>query len=195
MIFPSRNLPGAAADWGRSVENRISSLDREQTLEFQSGNNGDRSTGSQLATIGRQVEELSYRATDSFFVPPMSVTGTATTPPYPSVIQTLTFPAAVGDRSALLTVSAKSTTTLPSGPAGVLFVRANGVRVIRIVPLGGTGSGIPDETAGQGVLNGFCRINTLSGVDPVIDLEWARGPGSTSSTLTLFDIVVSLTRS
>ena len=195
MIFPSRNLPGKASDWGRSVESRISSLEREQSLELQSGNNGDRSTGSQLATIGRQVDELSARATDTIFAAEMSVTGTATVPPFPSVTQTLVFPAADREISALLTVSAKSSTTLPSGPSGVLFVRSSGIRVIRTVPLGGTGTGIPNESAGLGVLNGFCRIATFPGVDPVITLEWARGPGATASTLTLLDIAVSLTRS
>lgn len=57
-VFPPRDLPGRAEEWGRQVERRIESGEAsEQQLE-QKVDNGLRATGGQLAVLARQIDAL-----------------------------------------------------------------------------------------------------------------------------------------
>lgn len=60
-IFPRRNLPGPAEQWGRTVENRIRKA--EVTLETldQFSQSANRNTASSLSTLGAQILDLSGR--------------------------------------------------------------------------------------------------------------------------------------
>ena len=58
FVYPARNLPGLAEDWGRAVEARDKILDRDFTQLSQSVNNGQRATGGQLAVISEQIDRL-----------------------------------------------------------------------------------------------------------------------------------------
>lgn len=57
-VFPPRDLPGRAEEWGRQVENRIEAGEKsEQQLE-QKVDNGLRATGGQLAVLSRQLDAV-----------------------------------------------------------------------------------------------------------------------------------------
>lgn len=57
-VFPRRNLPGEAEDWGRKVENRIEGLEfTQRTLQDRVGNDNRAATGS-LTTLAEQLQTV-----------------------------------------------------------------------------------------------------------------------------------------
>lgn len=113
-VFPQRNLPGLAENWGRHVENRIELGESSETQLEQKVDNGLRSTSGQLAVLSNQIntlteqqEELSLgRRTHSTDIEDLSIT--ATTPGvFPTATRTFSLPPPyeVG-RSATLALSA-----------------------------------------------------------------------------------------
>lgn len=57
-VFPARNLPGEAENWGRSVERRISDRESAEVQLNQAVMNMGRATSGQLAVLSRQVQDL-----------------------------------------------------------------------------------------------------------------------------------------
>lgn len=57
-IFPRRNLPGGAEQWGRSVESRIEAGENSEVQLSQVVNNMGRSTAGQLAVLAGQIDLL-----------------------------------------------------------------------------------------------------------------------------------------
>lgn len=62
-VFPPRNLPGEAENWGREVENRIEGGEASELQLSQKLDNGLRSTAGQLAVVSSQMTELTERLT------------------------------------------------------------------------------------------------------------------------------------
>lgn len=104
-IFPPRDLPGRADDWGRKAEDGIKAAQRAAQLAQQSVGNLARSTSGTNQTLSRQVRDLSGRvgyATQSFALLSWVTTQPANTPFGPAVAFDLTEPRVV---SAEYTVS------------------------------------------------------------------------------------------
>lgn len=57
-VFPRRNLPGDAEQWGRTVEDRIESGEDSDVQLEQRINNMGRATAGQLSVMSRQITEL-----------------------------------------------------------------------------------------------------------------------------------------
>lgn len=57
-VFPPRNLPGLADNWGREVQNETLALRREILSTNQNIGNLSRSTGGQLAVISVQLDTI-----------------------------------------------------------------------------------------------------------------------------------------
>lgn len=75
-IFPRRNLPGTAEEWGRTVESRIQQAEREALSVMGQTSGLNRNTASNLQELARQVLELEaiYKAIPK----PAQVTAQAT---------------------------------------------------------------------------------------------------------------------
>lgn len=110
-VMPARNLPGSAEAWGREMDNGLDLLEGEQNISSQRVKNYLRSTSGQLAVLSRNVNELTYRATESVVLPNISVTGNATSEPFPRVDTQVQFEAAPGDRRGILSISGTASST------------------------------------------------------------------------------------
>lgn len=62
-VFPRRNLPPQAEQWGREVENRVTSLETETGVNAQGLAGQNRNIASSLSLIAQQIEDL--RATQA----------------------------------------------------------------------------------------------------------------------------------
>lgn len=58
FVYPPRNLPGRAEDWGRAVEARDKLAAKELTQAVQRMDNGLRATSGQLAVIAEQINTV-----------------------------------------------------------------------------------------------------------------------------------------
>lgn len=119
-VFPRRNLPAASEPWGRKHDDVVRSQGRRITnLELASQSN-NRANAGQLGVIGRQLEALEQQQAElsrtvselearrMLFVTAAStsVTGNATTAPFPTATRDFTFePPEGGRRRALLSAS------------------------------------------------------------------------------------------
>lgn len=54
-VFPRRNLPGSAEQWGRTVEDRLVALEKLAIAQEQSARGANRSTASQLSNIQQSL--------------------------------------------------------------------------------------------------------------------------------------------
>lgn len=57
-VFPRRNLPGAAEEWGRTVEDRIRDVENAAITNKQSTSGLNRTTASNLEELSRQLDDL-----------------------------------------------------------------------------------------------------------------------------------------
>lgn len=105
-VFPPRNLPGEANEWGRAVESRLEGM--EASLDRVSGgvDNSQRFTGGQLAVQGVQVAEQFARSTLLARPADLSVTGNATVEPFPRALRSIVFNPPAGARVAQVEVYA-----------------------------------------------------------------------------------------
>lgn len=102
--FPPRNLPADAEDWGRAAERRIESSESLLESFNRSVNNSSRFTGGQLSVFGGQVDEQLARTTLLASPADLSVTGNATSEPFPRASRSVSFPNPGGARAAQLEV-------------------------------------------------------------------------------------------
>lgn len=63
-VYPPRDLPGRADDWGRRVEAVSEDLYRSQVQLQQTLNNGQRATAGQLALLSRQLKRVTDNQID-----------------------------------------------------------------------------------------------------------------------------------
>lgn len=196
IVFPPRNLPGGSVDWARRVEDEIRGLSQEATDVDNHLSNLSRSTGGSLSVISETIDELLNRSSEVIYPPSISVTGSATSPPFPFASQTVTFQPAPGTRSAFFSLQAFESFSPFVTTSTVLFVRFQGSQILRLpaMPNGLSGSD-PTESVNQGYFSGFCRITTQNNVPPVFEIEYVRSGSSTASTATLSNISMTLMRS
>lgn len=63
-VYPPRDLPGRADDWGRRVEGVSEDLYKSQVQLQQTLNNGQRATAGQLALLSRQLKRVTENQVD-----------------------------------------------------------------------------------------------------------------------------------
>lgn len=63
-VYPPRDLPGRADDWGRRVEAVSEDLYKSQVQLQQTLNNGQRATAGQLALLSRQLKRVTENQDD-----------------------------------------------------------------------------------------------------------------------------------
>lgn len=119
-VFPRRNLPPESEPWGRKHDEVSRSHTRTLEDIRLSLLGLNRASAGQLGVVGRQLDELErqqleieanvaeLQARSTHFDSPanLSVTGNATTAPFPSATRNFSFPAPTGGRrAAVLTFS------------------------------------------------------------------------------------------
>lgn len=190
-VLPPRNLPSGAEPWGRHVETRLRGLRESWRDDSNSVLNLERSTSGQLATSSGLIEELLFRSTEVIRPRDMSATGNQTAEPFPRDCQTVSFAPTPGVRSAFFFFSGWASSS-DNGSSSLLFARSQGVRLLRLNPTAPVG---PVESSGRQYVSGFCRLMTPNNLPVIIELEFVREPRSLTSSVTLSDIAISLTRS
>ena len=200
FVYPPRNLPGRAEDWGRAAEARDNILDKNQTQLTQKVDNGLRATAGQLAVIATQIDtltnqqatvqstvsELSNRSSHNTSPANLSVSGNATVPPFPTATRTFTLPAPNTQRSAILGFSAGLTNTGGSTTP----VRAYVELLFGATVVGRWDGSVPLATSAPTgwleTVNLFSFITVPSGSDPSFSVRIHRvGFTATSTTLTI----------
>lgn len=199
-VYPPRNLPGLAEDWGRAVEAQDKILENNQTQLGQTVDNALRATGGQLAVQGSQIDtltmqqaelsstvtEISSRVSHTTSPANLSVTGNATVPPFPTSTQVFTLPAPNVQRSAILGFSAGLTNTGGSTTP----VRAYVELLFGATVVGRWDGSVPLATSAPTgwleTVNLFSFITVPGGVDPTFSVRIHRvGFTATSTTLTI----------
>lgn len=99
-VFPARNLPGLAEDWGRHIEKRVVEGENSDQQLSQKVDNGLRATAGQLAVLAGQIDELTARFSATANIPTLAVTGNATIEPFPRVTVNVVVPGPNVTRSA-----------------------------------------------------------------------------------------------
>lgn len=129
FVYPARNLPGLAENWGRAVESRIRNAESVVTQVSQTVDNGLRVNAGQLAVMSRQIDqlseqvtELSSRSTSSTAIPTLSVSGTATIEPFPRNSVAFTLPGTNVSRSARIDIQGL-VTEAPGGVQALMWLR------------------------------------------------------------------------
>lgn len=160
-VYPPSNLPSASVPWGRTVQNSTESNSRavENLRLTAEGNN--RASAGQMGVVGRQINELGSRITQTLTMNSVSVTATSTTS-YASSTESITVPGVgTDDRFALISVAAivnKSGSQM-SGP--FLTISFNGGVVFRGVAGQAGGSTPPDWAEGLSAV--FSAVVPASG--------------------------------
>lgn len=194
-VFPPRSLPGASDTWGREIENSLNQSESEIARASSTFRNLERASSGQLATSSGVIAELLSRAAEVASLSNMSVTGNATSAPFPTTTQDHTFNGVAGG-SGFLVFQAQYTESpvRPTTPA--VFIRMGGSLLMRITPEILLGAAItPLEARSTGTLSGFCRIPLTSGTPPTVQVQLSRGANPSTSTITMSNVSLSLTRS
>lgn len=198
MVFPARNLPTLAENWGQHVERRVTGLkDRVSVIGNNAGNSG-RFLGGQMAVQGAQIEEQLARTTLVERPANLSVTGNAQVEPFPRAYRQVTFNPPGGARIAQIEVYANHSYSNPGDPAALFAALMYQGQIVerlprRIIseelrPLVLESLGTPAQFRGLTYV-------TLPDTGPATFdiLLVRRGFTSTPSTETLTDIEVFLT--
>lgn len=186
-VFPRRNLPPEAEQWGRKVEDRIVSGENSEVQLSQVVNNMGRSTAGQLAVLSNQLTELSSFRTWRQDVPDFSLTvpGSGSTfNTWYSGGRTLSFPAPEGgSRSAILTLTATLSANVSSGQ----LVSVSGVKYLGSYLFKSPGAYL-GTSAGQSVPPGWLPstgiVSTVlvpAGVTPSFEFEVQGSAAGTGS--------------
>lgn len=207
FVYPPRNLPGKAEDWGRAVESRDKILEKDLTQAVQKFDNGLRAQGGQLSVVASQIDtvaaqqqvlalqqtaisstvnELSSRSTHQVSPANISVSGNATVAPFPTASRSFTFPApAGGRRTAILIFSCEYTSNSSTISANIFpEILQGGSTTWR-------GASVPVPAATSAPANwvpttsSFASVQIPAGVSPEFTFRIHRvGFQSTSTTIT-----------
>lgn len=199
-VYPARNLPGDADNWGRAVEARDAIQEKSIVQVSQKLDNGLRAVGGQLAVMGTQIDaltsqtvvignavtELSSRSTHQVSPASISVTGNATVAPFPTASRVFSFPApATGRRTAILIFSCEYTSSSSTVSANIFpEILQGGVTTWR-------GSSVPVPAATSAPANwvpttsSFASVLVPADTSPEFTFRIHRvGFQSTSTTIT-----------
>jgi len=197
-IFPRRNLPPRAEQWGRAIEGEITSLERLQTQDLQGEGNWGRAAAGRLAVLSTSVEEVSNRLSTSIQLDTMSVTGSATFEPFPRLNQTVTFPATNGNRTARVVLTGNVTESTPTQSRLYIYLIHNGEVLSAAQVQPSAPASTPAEWQNDAPAFILGTLRTESGVPTQVTVRIVRGadeftPGT--STMELVSPVITLTRS
>lgn len=199
-VYPPRNLPGLAEDWGRSVEAQDKILEKNQTQLQQTVENALRATGGQLAVLGSQIDTLTTTVTDlsnrrSYQTSPsnFSVTGNATVAPFPTATQTFTLPAPEVQRSASIGFTATMTNSGGVANSVSAFVEL----LYGSTVLSNTQISVPRPTSAPpswvDSINFFSFASIPAGADPTFSVRITRvGFTGVTTTLSITNMTASI---
>lgn len=137
-VFPRRNLPGEAEEWGRRMEEVTRDLYKTQVQTQQALRNEGRATGGQLAVISKQIDAV-YRQQEELLLGRRTYTQSvsdvslvATTPGlYPVFTRSFNLePPYLSPRSTTMSVSANFARTSATGNMTVWVELLRGTSVI-----------------------------------------------------------------
>lgn len=208
-MFPRRNLPGLAEDWGRAIENRIVEGESQNEQTDQRVDNGLRATNGQLAVMSNQVVDLSDQVTE---LSKGRVTRTVNTADTPFSYSTS------GAATALrLTVDiplpgayAKPRSAMVVGSFLVQRVSGDGTNMYAELVLGGTtiwrsstipvglGGSVPPGWAGGAAVSFFAAFTTSTLLPATLPLQlklWSVDYNAVSNSLILKNLSSSVTYS
>lgn len=196
-VFPAANLPGRAAQWGRAVEGEIRSIDSLASQSSQSWGNWNRAASGQLAVIGERLSEISYRSSLSTQIETLSVTGSATSEPFPRLDRLVTFPATPGSRQARVVLSGNVSESPSTSSRLYVYLLFNGTvigadQIQPVVP------NAPSEWSNNWPALVVGTLTTQSNVPTEITVRIVRGADSFtpgSSTMTLESPILTLSQS
>lgn len=198
-IFPPRNLPDRAQQWGRAIEGAITADERSLLQVSQSVDNSGRASSGQLAVLGRSLDEVANRSTESVVLPSISVSGAATAEPFPRIDTPVSFSSTSKERNALVTFSGTVSTSDPA-----IFVRLYAYLIYRGEIIGANWaqpavlSSTPVEWQNNAPIFIQAPLTTDDLQPPVITVRLVRAADAFSpgtSTLTLVNPILTLTRS
>lgn len=152
FVYPPRNLPGRAEDWGRAVEARDAQFEKDLGQAVQKMDNGLRATSGQLAVMAGQIDTLAVQQADlqaqqqalqsqqeelilgrrSYTATPSALSISASTPgEFPTYTREFSLPGPYSSgRSALFSVSLSFRRTSSSGNMTVWTELLRGTSVI-----------------------------------------------------------------
>lgn len=197
-IFPKRNLPSRAEQWGRAIEGEIVSIEKEITQEVQREENWGRASSGRLSVLSRNLDEIAERSSESFQLESLSVSGSATSEPFPRVNKVVSFSPTSGRRNALITLTGNVSETPQTGARLYVYLlhQGNVIGATQIQPVFMFST--PNEWANNAPARLVSVLTTSSGQPTDITVRLVRGTDPTipgSSTLTLKDPIITLTKS
>lgn len=197
-IFPPSNLPNRSEAWGRAVEGEIRYQERQVGQVSSRGGNWSRFTEGQLAVMGRNLNEITGRSAESVVMPNISVTGSATSEPYPRVDTSVSFSPADKTRRAFVTLSGTASTTSTSSERMYVFLLFGGSIIGGSWAQPFTALSTPVEWQNSAPITVFGGVTLQPGVPVSVTVRVIRAADDFSagtSTLTLNSPVISLARS
>lgn len=192
-VFPERNLPGDAEDWGRAVEREINSLEFDLLSTSQGSGNDSRFFGGQLSVIASQIDEQVARTTLRSFSSAVSVTGSGTSEPFPRSTQDFSFTVPSGGREAQVEVYAKNANPNWGDVAVFAYLSFQGRIISKLGRMFDTDEVLVISGAPE-ILYGLANVRLPESGTAVFTLTLVRvGYTAASSTETLTDVEVFVT--
>ena len=197
-IFPRRNLPPRAEQWGRSVEGEIETVEKAQTQDVQSDGNWSRASAGRLAVLSNSIGEIGDRLSNSVQMTDMSVTGGATSEPFPRLDRIVTFPATQGNRTARIVLTGNVVESVETQSRLYVYVLYKGQILSAAQVQPSAPASTPIEWRNDAPAFVLGTLDTEDGVPTQVTVRIVRGadqftPGV--STMTLVSPVITLTRS
>lgn len=197
-IFPRRNLPPRAEQWGRAIEGEILAQEREQVQVSQGEGNWSRASSGRLAVLSSSVNELGNRLSSSVQMEDMAVTGSATAEPFPRLDRTVTFPATSGNRTARVVLTGNVTESVETQSRLYVYIIYKGAVLSAAQIQPSAPASTPTEWRNNAPARVLATLNTEDGVPTQVTVRIVRGadeftPGT--STMTFVTPLITLTRS
>lgn len=197
-VFPARNLPGRAEEWGRTVEDSFDALAASRLDTSQGIDNWLRFSSGQLDSLSQRLDEVYNRSTEAQTLANIAVTGSATAEPYPRTNVNVTFSATPQSRRAFITLSGNVTSNASLGERMYVYLMYRGVVVSGAWAQPFAPSSTPVEWSNNAPVLVSGVINTVAGDPTEITVRAVRAADAFSagtSTVTLISPIVSITRS
>ena len=193
-VFPPRNLPGPAEDWGRHVETRVEGLDGSNERLSQTTENSGRFTGGQLAVFSDQVSEQLDRSTVRIDGGIFSVTGSGKVEPFPRATKVLPFTAPSGGRNAQVEFYGTYTLSAPGDVGLYGYLSYEGSILTKFSNSQITTDGRPSFTSDPWMFKGLANVRLPDSGAGSFSLTLIRvGFTGATSTETLTDISIYVT--
>lgn len=198
LVFPYRNLPPRSEQWGRAIEGEIREQEKSlQQFSSSVGNSGRYSSG-QLSVMARNLDEIASRSTEVVRLDSFSVSGSATSEPFPRQERDVTFPAVSETRNALISISGNASSSANVGARLYVFLLYQGEVISSSWAQPYSAGSTPVEWLNDAPIFSAGNVVAPGGGSVTFTVRIVRASDSFapgSSTLTLESPIVSLTRS